>query len=110
MEWGYLKAGDRQYGEGTEQYDLIGDDVLAALPPPPPPVLPHHNGHPEAAAQAFSGMANATSSPLITVHCQPFQGSTYFVGAVSFFLGEIILSSDILQSRGVWIWVQRPMR
>jgi hypothetical protein len=44
VKWGFLKAGDRQYGGGDQQYDLIGDDVLAALPPPPPPVLPRQDG------------------------------------------------------------------
>ena len=39
VDWGYLKAGDQQYGDGVKQYDLLGDEVLN-LPLPPPPVMP----------------------------------------------------------------------
>ena len=45
MEWGHLKAGDRQYGD-AQQYEMVGDEVLAMLPPPPPPTMTAgHNGH-----------------------------------------------------------------
>lgn len=39
VDWGYLKAGDQQHGDGGKQYDLLGDEVLS-LPLPPPPVMP----------------------------------------------------------------------
>lgn len=39
VDWGYLKAGDQQYGDGQKQYDLLGDEVLS-LPVPPPPPMP----------------------------------------------------------------------
>lgn len=45
MDWGHLKAGDRQYGD-AQQYSLVGDEVLAMLPPPPPPGMAADlNGH-----------------------------------------------------------------
>ncbi|BDA46039.1 probable nucleolar protein of 40 kDa [Coccomyxa sp. Obi] len=51
VDWGHLKAGDRQYGD-AQQYDLVGDEVLAMLPPPPPPAMAAaHNGHMQQSAE-----------------------------------------------------------
>ena len=55
VDWGYLKAGDQQYGDGQKQYDLLGDEVLTLPVPPPPPMsaaaldgLPHQQPPPQA--------------------------------------------------------------
>lgn len=51
VDWGHLKAGDRQYGD-AQQYSLVGDEVLAMLPPPPPPAMAAaHNGHMQQSAE-----------------------------------------------------------
>ncbi|CAL5227873.1 g10913 [Coccomyxa viridis] len=38
VDWGHLRAGDQQYGDGQKQYDLLGDEVLNLPVPPPPPM------------------------------------------------------------------------
>ena len=43
VEWGHLAAGDQRYSDG-KQYELLGDEVLTALPPPPPPSMPAGEG------------------------------------------------------------------
>ena len=43
VEWGHLAAGDQRYSDG-KQYELLGDEVLTALPPPPPPSVPAGGG------------------------------------------------------------------
>ncbi len=51
VDWGHLKAGDRQYGD-AQQYDLVGDEVLAMLPPPPPPgMAAAHSVHMQQSAE-----------------------------------------------------------
>lgn len=47
VDWGYLKAGDRQIGDGKQQYELLGDEVLN-LPAPPPPMMPRQPSPPPA--------------------------------------------------------------
>ena len=44
IDWGYLKAGDKQFGGGGRQYDMLGDEVLAMPAPPPPPAAAVQNG------------------------------------------------------------------
>ena len=43
VEWGHLAAGNQRYSDGN-QYELLGDEVLMALPPPPPPSMPAAGG------------------------------------------------------------------
>lgn len=45
IDWGYLKAGDKQFGEGGKQYDMLGDEVLAMPAPPPPAAAMQNGGH-----------------------------------------------------------------
>ena len=47
VDWGYLKAGDQQYGDAQKQYDLLGDEVLNLPVPPPPPMSAAEDGLPD---------------------------------------------------------------
>lgn len=53
MDWGYLKAGDQQFGDGKQQYELLGDEVLN-LPLPPPPSMPAAEEPPPAGEHPIS--------------------------------------------------------
>lgn len=51
IDWGYLKAEDRDYNLGGKKYEMLGD-LEGLAPPPPPPVF----GGPRETAAAAGGI------------------------------------------------------
>jgi hypothetical protein len=69
IDWGYLKAGDKQFGGAGKQYDMLGDEVLAMPPPPPPPPPAQLNGsHPAQSVEEPPGEEEAWLEPNGTRH------------------------------------------